>query len=116
MTGGVPPKQVAQAVAAVLRDPGVDAIFHLFVPSRLTSAEEVARELLLLLPGIKRHSLDKPYFPVLLAGHGVAGARRLLEENGVPTFGSPDQAVAALAAMVRYSSERQPPALVSALD
>jgi acetyltransferase len=116
MTCGVPARQVAQAVAAVLRDPGVDAVIHLFVPSRLTSAEEVARELLLLLPGIKRHSLDKPYLPVLLAGQGVAGARRLLEENGVPTFGSPDQAAAALAAMVRYNSERQPPPLEAAID
>lgn len=116
MTGGVGPKQVAQAVAAVLRDPGVDAVFHLFIPTKFNSAEDMAKELLSLLPGIKRHSLDKPLFPVLMAGHGVAAARRLLEENGVPTFGSPDQAAAALAAMVRYSTDRQPPAVPAALN
>lgn len=116
MTGGVTPKQVAQSVAAALRDPGIDALFHIFIPTRFAPAEDVARELLQLLPGLKRHSLDKPYFPVLLAGHGVAGARRLLEENGVVTFGSPDQAAAALAAMVRYSVDRQPPAMEAAAD
>jgi acyl-CoA synthetase (NDP forming) len=110
MTGTVAPRQVAQSVAAALRDPGVDAVVQVFVPSRLTTADEVARELLVLLPGIKRHSLDKPFFPVLLAGQDVSPARRLLEENGVPTFATPDQAAAALGAMVRYSTDRQPPA------
>jgi acyl-CoA synthetase (NDP forming) len=116
MTGDVAPRQVAQCVATALRDPGVDAVFHLFIPSRFATADEMARELLLLLPGLKRHSLDKPYFPVLLAGHAVAGARRLLEENGVPTFGSPDLAAAALSAMVRYSLDRQPPAVAVPAD
>ncbi len=109
MTGGVGPHQVAQAVAAALRDPGVDAVMHLFIPTRFNTAEEMARELLSLLPGLKRNSLDKPLFPVLMAGHGVAQARRLLEENGIMTFGSPDEAAAALAAMVRYAVERQKP-------
>lgn len=116
MTGGVTPRQIAQAVASVLRDPGIDAVVHLFIPTKFTSAEEMARELLQLLPGLKRHSLDKPYLPVLLAGHGVAQARKLLEENGVPTFGSPDQAAAALAAMVRFGVDRQPPAMDAAAD
>ncbi|HWI61373.1 MAG TPA: CoA-binding protein [Symbiobacteriaceae bacterium] len=116
MTGGVTAKQVAQSVAAALRDPGLDALIHLFIPTKFTSAEEVARELLQLLPGLKRHSLDKPYLPVLLAGHGAAAARRLLEENGVVTFGSPDQAAAALAALVRYSIDRQPPTMEAAVD
>lgn len=116
MTGGVTPKQVAQSVAAALRDPGIDAVVHLFIPTKFTSAEAMAQELLALLPGLKRHSLDKPFFPVLLAGHGVAAARKLLEEAGVPTFGSPDQAAAALAAMIRYSMDRQPPAMGAAVD
>lgn len=116
MTGGVSPRQIAQAVASALRDPGIDAVIHLFIPTRFTSAEEMAKELLALLPGLKRHSLDKPFFPVLLAGHGVEAARRLLEENGVLTFGSPDQAAAALAAMVRFGVDRQPPAMDAAVD
>lgn len=109
MTGGVGPRQVAQAVATALRDPGVDAVFHLFIPTKFTTAEAMARELLSLLPGLKRNSLDKPLFLVLLAGHGVAQARKLLEENGMMTFGSPDQAAFALSAMVRYGVERQKP-------
>jgi acyl-CoA synthetase (NDP forming) len=116
MTGGVSARHVMQALASVLRDPGVDAVFHLFIPTKFTSAEDMAREMLMLLPGLKRHSLDKPLFPVLLAGHGVAQARRMLEEAGVPTFGSPDQAAAALAAMARYAMRRQPPAIGAAAD
>lgn len=116
MTGGVGPRQIAQAVGAVLRDPGIDAVIHLFIPTKFTPAEEMARELLALLPGIKRHSLDKPFFPVMLAGHGVAQARRMLEEAGIPTFGSPDQAAAALAAMVRCHRDRQPPGAGAAVN
>lgn len=116
MTGGVGPRQVAQAVAAVLRDPGIDAVFHLFIPTKFNSAEDMARELLALLPALKRNSLDKPLFPVLLAGHGVAEARRMLEEKGMPTFGSPDEAAAALAAMIQYAANRQPPAMDAAVD
>ncbi len=110
MTGGVTPAQVAQSVAAALRDPGIDAVVHLFVPTRFTTAEEMAAELLKLLPGVKRNSLDKPYVPVLLSGNGVAKARLLLEQNAIPTFGSADQAAAALAALVHYGTFRQPPA------
>jgi len=116
MTGGVTARQVAQSVAAALRDHGVDAVFHLFIPTKFTSAEDVAGELLQLLPGLRRHSLDKPYLPVLLAGQGVSAARKLLEENGLVTFGSPDEAAAALAAMVRYSIDRQPPTMEAAAD
>lgn len=107
MTGGVGPRQAAQAVAATLRDPGVDAVVFLFVPTRLNTAEPVAAELLQLLPGVKRNSLDKPFFPVLLAGQGGERARRLLEENAILTFASPNQAATALTAMVRYSVHRR---------
>ncbi len=116
MTGGVTPRQIAQTVAAVLRDPGIDAVVHLFIPTKFTTAEDVATELLTLLPGLKRNSLEKPYFPVLMAGHGVNRARQMLEERGVVTFGSPDQAVVALSAMVRYALDRQPPAVESVAD
>lgn len=107
MTGGVGPKQVAQAVGAVMRDPGIDAVFHLFIPTRFNAAEQMAQELLQLLPGLRRNTLDKPLLPVLLSGNTVIRARRLLEENDMPTFGSPDQAAATLAAMVRYRESRQ---------
>lgn len=116
MTGGVTAGQVAQAVAAVLRDPGIDAVVHLFVPTRFNPAEEMAAELLKLLPGVKRNSLDKPYFPVLLAGQGVARARTLLEQNGIPTYGSADHTAAALAAMVHYGLLRQPSTMAAAAD
>lgn len=109
MTEGVGPRRVAQAVAVALRDPGVDAVLFLFVPSAFNTAEEMARELLSLLPGLKRNSLEKPLYLVLLAGQPVAKARKMLEEAGMVTFDSPDHAAAALSAMVGYSLWRQRP-------
>ncbi len=105
--GGVGPRQTAQAVAALLRDPGVDAVVQLFVPTPFNSAEDMARDLLRLLPGIRRNSLAKPLFPVFLGGREVLPARRLLEENGMMTFASPEGVAAALAAMLRYAWARQ---------
>lgn len=106
-SAGVGPRQTAQAVAALLRDPGVDAVVQLFVPTPFNTAEEMARDLLRLLPGIRRNSLAKPLFPVLLGGSEVLPARRLLEEGGMMTFSSPEEVGAALAAMLRYAMARQ---------
>lgn len=116
MTGGVTPRQVAQAVAAVLRDPGIDAVVHLFIPTAMGGAEEMASELLRLLPGVRRNSLDKPLLPIMLTGNGVAMARRTLEESGILTFGSADEAATALAALIRYGMNRQPPAVAAGAD
>ncbi len=107
MTAAVSPRQTAQAVAAVLRDPGIDAVLPLFIPTRWGAAELMAQELLQLLPGVRRNSLDKPLFPVLLGGAAVSRARQLLEENGMLTFGTPDAAAAALGALVRFALGRQ---------
>jgi len=109
MTASVGPRQMAQAVAAVLRDPGIDAVFPLFIPTRFNAAEQMAQEMLQLLPGVMRNSLDKPLLQVLLGGSSVARARRLLEENAILTFGSPDAAAAALGALLRFSLGRQSP-------
>lgn len=107
MTGGVGPRQVAQAVATALRDPGVDAVFHLFMPTNFNDTEAMAEELLRLLPGLKRNSLEKPLFLVLLGGQSTAQARQLLEEHGMMTYSSPEQAAISFAAMARYAASRQ---------
>lgn len=110
MTGGVTPHQVAQAVATALRDPGIDAVVHLFIPTAFCSADDMARSLLPLLAGVRRNSLDKPLLPILLAGGEVSGARRVLEENGMLTFGSPDAAAVALSALIQYGERGRPSA------
>ncbi|MGE5674094.1 MAG: acetate--CoA ligase family protein, partial [Mycobacterium leprae] len=109
-TGGVVPSQVARTVATILRDPGIDAVIHLFIPTKFTPAVETAQELLNLLPEVKQNGLDKPFFPVFMSGKGVEAARQLLESSGLPSFGSPDQVAVTLGAMVRYSREQQQPA------
>ena len=106
-SAGVGPRQTAQAVATLLRDPGVDAVVQLFVPTPFNTAEEMAQDLLRLLPGLRRNSLAKPLFPVLLGGNEVLPARRLLEEGGMMTFASPEEVAAALASMLRYTMARQ---------
>lgn len=103
-TGGIEPDQMAQAVAVVLRDPNIDAVIQIFAPTKGASGEEMAHELAMLMPALKRHSLEKPLFPILVAGDAMLPARRIMEEHGMPTFATPDEAVAALAAMIQFST------------
>jgi acyl-CoA synthetase (NDP forming) len=95
---------------AVAADDGVDAIVVVYAPRLESKAPEVAR----VLADIAQ-STDKPIVTTFLASRGVPAALRVLDERGVlqpgsvPSYGSPEEAVRALASVVDYAAWRDSP-------
>jgi len=110
------PEAFEQALAAVVADPGVDAVVVVFVPPlQRTSGEDVA-------VAVRTVSCGSPK-PVLSTFLGFEGVPRALAAAGesspapgsVPSYPSPERAVRALARAVRYSVwRRRPPSAVPA--
>jgi acyl-CoA synthetase (NDP forming)/RimJ/RimL family protein N-acetyltransferase len=95
---------------AVAEDGDVDAIVVVYAPRLESKAPEVAR----VLADIAA-STDKPIVTTFLASRGVPAALRVLDDRGVlqpgsvPSYGSPEEAVRALAKVVDYAAWRGSP-------
>ena len=100
-------EQHCLAVETVMRDPGVDAVILVTVPTLYLPPPELAHSLTSTVNRLKESGVVKPLFPVLLAGDWVREGRRVLERNGILTFETPDRAARALANMVRYIGYRE---------
>ncbi len=92
MTAAAMAKEFGQAMRLVLADPGVDMVVLNSIPPTFLPAMEVAQA---VVPVVK--DFDKPVAACFTVGQAMAETRRYLEENGIPTFESPDYAVRALA-------------------
>lgn len=92
------------AVEAVMRDPGVDAVILVTVPTLYLPPPALASALVETLRRLKAEGIEKPFLPVLLSGDWVKEGRMTLERNGVLTFETPDRAARAMAALIRYNN------------
>ena len=92
------------ALEAILRDDGVDAVVFITVATLFLDLPEMARKMLVRLAALKAEGIEKPVFPVILSGDWVMPCRRILEEGGLPTWDSPERAVRALSLMVDRSN------------
>ena len=94
------------ALAEVFADPHADSVVALFIPPLVTRDEEVAE----VLAAGARES-DKTVVASFLGMRGVPAALRAPEGRGsVPSYPTPEDAVAALAAVTRYAEWRATPA------
>jgi acyl-CoA synthetase (NDP forming)/GNAT superfamily N-acetyltransferase len=107
----VSPEDLAAAVRAAGRSDEVDALVVVFVPPLEMSGTAHAEALREAVTG-----LGKPVVTTFLAGHGVLAGLAVIGPDGVPVGGSvpsyptPEQAVAVLARAVRYARWRNTPA------
>jgi len=105
--GDADPERYAIAVEVALTDPSVDAVIVILTPQSMTNALGTAET-------IKKHlegkGGKKPVLAVFMGGEDVKAGRQKLLEVGIPDYGSPDSAVAALKAMVDYATWRKRPA------
>ena len=85
------------ALNVVLEDPNVDAIVVLLTPQAMTDIENIAR---VIVQASKRQS--KPILACFMGLVDISAGVNILKENGVPAYSFPEDAVRALAAMVRY--------------
>jgi len=91
-------KTVAKAVKAVLDDQQTDAVLLIVTPQAMTNPPGIAKELVPVAS-----ETQKPVLAAFLGGPAMDQAVSLLNEAGVPTYGTPEQAVRAFMILVNYA-------------
>ena len=89
--------RLAQALAPVLIDEGVDAVLTLYCPQQVLASDEAARAII----DCARHS-PKPVLTAWLGEGEVSAGRSLAAESRFPVFRSPESAVAAFGTLAEY--------------
>jgi acetyltransferase len=93
------PSDFKVAVQACLQDPQVDGVLVIFSPFLGTKPKETAE---VVADVANEHHYNKPLFTTWLGVAQVNDARTLIENRGIPTFVTPEQAVKAFMYMYRY--------------
>lgn len=111
--GDAGPQRYADALAAVLADPGCDAVLAINCPTALASSTEIAHRAVMTWRGA--HSA-KPMITNWLGDGAAAEARRTFASAGIATFETPAAAVRGLMQLVRHGRAqdelmRTPPAM-----
>ncbi len=104
MTADVGADQYREVLRLLLDDPGVDAALVITTPAGTMTADAVARAVL----EAKRTS-KKPITACLFGLSDLSKEVTFLEENGIPTFTFPEEAVQGLGSLARYQAWRTRP-------
>ena len=96
--GDAKSKLVAKAAQIVLQDPGVDALLVIITPQAMTNPTAVAREIC-----AQAGATPKPVLAAWLGGAAMRDGTNLLNEAGIPTYPTPEQAVKAFMTLVSYA-------------
>ncbi|MDI2128694.1 bifunctional GNAT family N-acetyltransferase/acetate--CoA ligase family protein [Yinghuangia seranimata] len=103
-----------KALGDMLASPESDAVVTVFIPPLTTSGDEVAAVIAEMAE--RAAEVGKPLLATYLAHEGLPTQLRRLDVDGVPALGSvpsypaPENAVRALAEVVRYAAWRRRPA------
>jgi acetyltransferase len=95
--GDAPPERFAEATAAALADPGVDALLVMYSPVAVTTPEAAAQAVL----GAARGAA-KPVVAAWLGDINPGKTRASLESHGIPNFYTPENAVEAFSFLCAY--------------
>lgn len=97
------PEDYAEALRLLLRAPGVNAILVIHVPFPGVSADDAARAMAAVVAKTNRTVL------ACWMGYDPAGgeALKILNDAGVPTYETPDQAVSAFVHLLRYRKNQE---------
>jgi acetate---CoA ligase (ADP-forming) len=96
MTAAAMEREFGESVRLTLADPGVDMLFVIGLPPTFLPAVDVARAII-----DAAHAQSKPVAACFMKGESMAEGRQLLEQNGIPTFDTPDRGIRALANCVK---------------
>ncbi|NLS20405.1 bifunctional acetate--CoA ligase family protein/GNAT family N-acetyltransferase [Rhizobium sp. P40RR-XXII] len=92
--GDATPAQIAEAIKIAARDPNVDAVLALHCPVR--AAEPIATAAAVVSAVQTNEWRGKPLLACLLGGRASRQGRLVLRAAGIPDYGMPDDAIAAL--------------------
>ncbi len=96
--GDAKSRLVAKATQIVLEDPGVDSVLVIVSPQAMTNPTAIAKEISALAP-----EANKPILAAFLGAQSMAEGVRILNDTGIPTYTTPEQAVRAFMTLVAYS-------------
>ncbi|MBW1710508.1 MAG: bifunctional acetate--CoA ligase family protein/GNAT family N-acetyltransferase [Deltaproteobacteria bacterium] len=116
MLGDAKPARFKKTIEVCLEDPEIKGLITIFVPQAVIMADEMAKALVETLEG-----RSFPIFTVWMGGDGVEGGRRICNEAGIPTYETPESAVAAFMYMYSYARNLEalqevPPSLPNNLE
>ncbi len=95
--GDAPPQRMARAAEIAMGDPGVDAALIILTPQAMTDPSGTSVE----IGGLVR-KIDKPIIAAWMGGLKVREGIGILNQFGVPTYTTPEQAVSAFMHLVSY--------------
>lgn len=101
LIGDAQPERFAVAAAAVLADPGVDALLAMYSPVAVTAPEAAARAL-----AEAARTSAKPVLAAWLGDVSPGASRAFLETQGIPDFYTPENAVEAFSYLCAYERNR----------
>lgn len=95
--GDAPAERYVRALEILLDDPQADAILFIHAPTAIVGSAEIARAVAPLAQATSRNILA-----CWLGGDAVAEARKIFFDAGIPTFGTPEEAISAYLQIVHY--------------
>ena len=95
--GDAPAQRYVDTLRLVLDDPQADAILFIHAPTAIVPSADIARAIAPLARGSSRNILS-----CWLGGDAVAEARKIFSDAGLPTYGTPEEAVNAYLQIVQY--------------
>ncbi|MCX8033745.1 MAG: bifunctional acetate--CoA ligase family protein/GNAT family N-acetyltransferase [Thermodesulfovibrio sp.] len=92
------PSDYEKALKVILKDKNVDAVFVMLTPSLGTSPEQTAE----IIAKVTKENSYKPVLTNWMGAELVNPAREILNNYGIPTFVTPEQAIRTFMYMYRY--------------
>lgn len=103
--GDAPPERYKEAVAAVAADPNLDALLVLNCPTGLASASDAAKA----VGALANSGMigGKPVLTCWLGGKSAIPARHILQNSGLASFETPDDAAVAVSYLSDWSQAQK---------
>ena len=114
--GDAPVQRYLDTLRVLVADPDNDAVLFIHAPTAIVPSAEIARAVAPMAKAASRNVLG-----CWLGGDGVAEARRIFSEHGIPAYDTPEEAVSAFMQIAQYRRNQEllmqvPPALCVDVD
>ena len=98
MLGDASAQRFRQTLGVCLEAGNIDGILIIFIPQAMTDPVLVAQDVISAMQG-----RQFPVFACWMGGKRIARAVTILNENGIPTYETPERAISAFMFMVEYA-------------